>query len=201
MIKTLVFDVGDVLTRFDRLKLCELLFPDDLALAHRVCRVVFESPLWYEGDDGSTDVASLARKMCVGYDEDFTKQAVYAISHYPDVLIRNEPAIAFLKQMKTKGYGIYLLSNYCELFERSIDKLGLLPYLDGYVYSYKEKTIKPEIRIYQILLERYGLDSKECCFIDDRPINLEGAKNAGFGYTFRYSYNDAELAAFVAANS
>ena len=39
--------------------------------------------------------------------------------------------------------------------------------------------IKPDIRIYQHLLEKYQLQAEECLFIDDRPENVEGAKKAG----------------------
>ena len=39
--------------------------------------------------------------------------------------------------------------------------------------------IKPDIRIYQTLLNRYHLKADECLFIDDSLANLEGAKQAG----------------------
>ena len=47
------------------------------------------------------------------------------------------------------------------------------------VLSYKEKVIKPEKEIYEILLERYNLISKECLFIDDVKSFCLGAKKLG----------------------
>ena len=42
-----------------------------------------------------------------------------------------------------------------------------------------EKCVKPEERIYRILLERYSLDAGECVFIDDLQANIDGARAVG----------------------
>jgi 2-haloacid dehalogenase len=39
--------------------------------------------------------------------------------------------------------------------------------------------IKPDIRIYELLLERYGLNSEDLIFIDDRKDNIEAAQSLG----------------------
>ncbi len=39
--------------------------------------------------------------------------------------------------------------------------------------------IKPDIRIYELLLERYGLNYEDLIFIDDRKDNIEAAKTLG----------------------
>ncbi|MFQ7503442.1 MAG: HAD-IA family hydrolase [Alistipes finegoldii] len=54
---------------------------------------------------------------------------------------------------------------------------------DGEVVSCEEGTVKPEPRIYEILLERYGLDPAETLFIDDRAANIAAAEGLGIaGY-------------------
>ena len=46
--------------------------------------------------------------------------------------------------------------------------------------------MKPEPRIYEILLERYGLTPSETLFIDDREMNIEAAAALGIhGFVFR----------------
>ena len=50
---------------------------------------------------------------------------------------------------------------------------------DGVVVSSDVHMIKPDIRICQYLLEKYGLQPQECLFIDDREENVEGARTAG----------------------
>ena len=39
--------------------------------------------------------------------------------------------------------------------------------------------MKPQEKIYRILLERYGLKAEESIFIDDNPANIEGGKAVG----------------------
>ena len=47
--------------------------------------------------------------------------------------------------------------------------------MDGIVVSGREKVIKPDPRIFEILLERYGLSARESVFIDDNQRNVEVA--------------------------
>ena len=46
--------------------------------------------------------------------------------------------------------------------------------------SYREKVIKPEKEIYDLLLSKYHLNAEECVFIDDTPVNVEAAVKHGF---------------------
>ena len=49
--------------------------------------------------------------------------------------------------------------------------------------------------MYELLLRTYDLKAEECVFIDDRPGNIEGAKNAGLhGIVFEsYEKTSREL--------
>ena len=47
------------------------------------------------------------------------------------------------------------------------------------IYSYKEKCIKPEEKIYKTLLTRYNIKPENAIFFDDRPENVEAAKMLG----------------------
>ena len=49
-----------------------------------------------------------------------------------------------------------------------------------------EKCVKPEPRIYGILLDRFGLKADECVFIDDFEVNVQGARDVGMeSFVFR----------------
>lgn len=50
---------------------------------------------------------------------------------------------------------------------------------DGGAYSYQEHTKKPFKDFYEILLERYNLNPKECIFFDDKIHNITTAKELG----------------------
>jgi 2-haloacid dehalogenase len=45
--------------------------------------------------------------------------------------------------------------------------------------SSSEGMIKPDLRIYQVLLERYGLKPGSTLMIDDNPRNIEAARALG----------------------
>ena len=89
--------------------------------------------------------------------------------------------VALLMKLKKLGYGIYGLTNWsAETFPIARSKYPVLHRFDGIVVSGQEKLIKPDPRIFGILLERYGLNAGECIFIDDSPANIETAARLGF---------------------
>ena len=51
--------------------------------------------------------------------------------------------------------------------------------MDGGIFSYEEKVIKPEATIYRLLLERYNLNAEECVFFDDVEKNVLAARETG----------------------
>ena len=91
------------------------------------------------------------------------------------------------------GYHVYILSNYSEnMLDQTKDKLKFLPLMDGVVFSYKIKKMKPDPEIYEYLCDEYWLEPEESVFIDDRPVNIKGAETCGIhGIVFR-SYEQAK---------
>lgn len=96
-------------------------------------------------------------------------------------------------ELKDAGYGLYGLSNWStETFPLAKNKYRIFNLLDGTVMSGEEKIAKPDLRIYQTLLDRYGLKADECVFIDDRPENIAAAQKVGIhGIAFE-SYKQAQ---------
>ena len=45
--------------------------------------------------------------------------------------------------------------------------------------SFRDKVVKPEPEIYQLLIDRYQLIPQECVFLDDTPKNLVAAEAFG----------------------
>ena len=184
MICNIIFDVGNVLTIWDAKALCEGIYPNDPRKAKIAYEKGFTNPLWYIGDNGSTTMMELATRMASDSEEVAILQ--YAFAHFSEHLIPNPQMIEFLKAAHEKGYSCYLLSNYNEYFPSSMEHLGVLPYIDGYVYSHPIRIIKPEIGIFQHLFKKYHLDPKDCLFIDDREPNIDGARKAGIAHLYQY---------------
>ena len=53
-------------------------------------------------------------------------------------------------------------------------------YLKGMVVSGDEKLIKPDPKLYYVLLDRFNINPEETLFIDDSAHNIDTAKLLGF---------------------
>lgn len=94
-----------------------------------------------------------------------------------------------LQTLQSRGKRIYLLSNAQALFTLpELRALGLEQYFDGIVISSCEGIKKPDKRLYQLVLERYGLDPSETVMVgnDDRA-DCWGAANAGLDSMYIYT--------------
>ncbi len=90
-------------------------------------------------------------------------------------------SVELLKRLKGERYGIYGLTNWsAETIPLAYSKYDFFQLFDGIVVSDEEKVIKPDPKIYRILLERYKLTAENTLFIDDNPTNIETAEQLGF---------------------
>ena len=85
-----------------------------------------------------------------------------------------------INDIRSKGYEIYGLTNWSmETFPEARERFGILKMIDRYVVSAEEHLIKPDPRLFQILLDRYQLKAEDCIFIDDNPDNVAAACRMG----------------------
>jgi putative hydrolase of the HAD superfamily len=66
-----------------------------------------------------------------------------------------------------------------ELNQYRINSFGLAECFDVFVSSCYVGLRKPDERIYRLALDLTQHPPDECCFIDDRPVNIEAAAKAG----------------------
>ena len=91
------------------------------------------------------------------------------------------PTEELVRDLKEAGYRLYVLSNMSREFIDYLRRFPVYGLFDGEVVSCEELCVKPEPRIYEILLDRYGLLPSETLFIDDRPANIDTARQLGIG--------------------
>ena len=85
-----------------------------------------------------------------------------------------------LHELKSKGYELYGLTNWSmETFPEARERFGILQMIDRYVVSGAEGLVKPDPWLFQVLLDRYHLNAKDCIFIDDNESNVQAAKVLG----------------------
>lgn len=92
-----------------------------------------------------------------------------------------QPTIDILLSLKEAGYSLYGLSNFsAETFYRVRHKYTFLDWFEDIVISGEARLVKPDPRIYTVLLERIGRKAEECLFIDDSEANVVAAEQLGF---------------------
>ncbi|HEV3224774.1 MAG TPA: HAD-IA family hydrolase [Puia sp.] len=88
--------------------------------------------------------------------------------------------VTVLRNLKEK-YKLYGLTNWsAETFPIVFKRFSFFKLFDGIVISGEEKLIKPDKKIFELILERYHLEAKNSLFIDDNMNNIEAAKEIGF---------------------
>lgn len=114
-------------------------------------------------------------------------------------LYRNERTLAWMKELKSAGYRIGILTNmspeFAPLFRRHFADFIALS--DAMVISGEEKLYKPQREIYDLLRDRIGLPADELLFIDDVAANIRGAESAGW-HTIQFVTNDQVERTFAA---
>ncbi|MBP3853538.1 MAG: HAD family phosphatase [Erysipelotrichaceae bacterium] len=178
MIKDIVFDLGNVIITFEPDKFLDQLLKDPGAKA-AVMDVYFPE-LWDEYDRGDhtiEEMIEIGAKRYPQYEPAFRSMMLEWVNH----LVPLRPSFDLIRELKEKGYRIFLLSNLSEQGYRSLqEEEELLSYLDGGIYSYQYHLKKPDPRIYRILMDTYDIDPKTSLFIDDRIENVETARRLGF---------------------
>ena len=86
-----------------------------------------------------------------------------------------------LRDLKRHGYGVWGLTNWSHetihiAFEK-FPQIGEL--LQDTVVSGIEKMHKPNADIYELALQRFGLEAGHCVFFDDTAKNIVGANEVG----------------------
>ena len=77
-----------------------------------------------------------------------------------------------------KGYKTAFLSNTEEPAMQYFYQFGY-DMFDVLVFSCVEGTSKPERKIYELTVQRLGVEAGQSVFIDDKPEYIKGAKQAG----------------------
>ncbi|MCR4640998.1 MAG: HAD family phosphatase [Lachnospiraceae bacterium] len=192
MIRNIVFDIGMVLADF-RWKEYML---RDLGFAPEVMETFAErlvlDPIWDEFDLGVRPTEEIIAEMKEQLPE-YPKERELFFSRIEDIAASYPYSEAWIRELKERGFAVYLLSNYPRDVFRIHEKkhFAFAALVDGKVVSGFERVSKPDLAIYRILLERYGLRAEECVFLDDRKVNIDTALSLGMQGIVFTSYEDA----------
>ena len=179
MICNIIFDIGNVLTDFRWKEFLQDKGFDD-AMIGRIAKASVMSPVWNELDRGEWDEEKLMAEF-VKLDPEIENELHAAYDNITGMVTKRDYAVPWIKELKSKGYRVYYLSNFShKAYMECRDALDFIPCTDGGILSYRDKVIKPDEKIYKLLLSRFGLRAEESVFLDDTLSNVEAAQRLGF---------------------
>ena len=178
MIRSIIFDMGQVLLRFDR-----ELFLDRLGVSGEdrkmLMREVFLSVEWVMMDRGTLTEETAEPQMRARLPEHLHPAVHELTSRWDEPLIPVPGMYELVAELKEKGYGVYLLSNASLRQHDYWPRLPVSRLFVGKLISADHGLMKPQREIYELFLETFGLKAEECFFIDDSPANIEGGNRCG----------------------
>ena len=91
-----------------------------------------------------------------------------------------EKNVKLAMDLKQKGYSIYVLSNFPgDQYDKYEKHNSFLQIFDDKIISGHVGLAKPDIKIYQLAIDKFHLTPERSLFIDDKIENIEGAKQLG----------------------
>lgn len=95
----------------------------------------------------------------------------------------DEERYTLLERLAKKGHRMFVLSNtntiHLNFVRQAMDPYVLEDYFETTYYSHVLNARKPDLEIYQMVLDKEGLTPSETVFLDDNKENLKGAERAG----------------------
>lgn len=201
MIRNIVFDMGGVLVSYNPMITC-LRLADSPEDAQAICDALFGAPEWEQQLDGGLiseeAMLALAQQRLSTPAQKEAAAAIFA-EYHTDAMATIPGMEDIIQALHSRGFRIYLLSNAGVRIETFWHLLPRLDLFDGLLVSYREKLLKPDPRIYRRLLEKFSLEAEECLFVDDRPINTQGAEAVGLSAYCIADGDVPRLAAYLEA--
>ena len=188
----IVFDIGNVLIRWDMHFLYESFFPSKQAAETFVDEVGLVA--WNLDQDRGRNWAE-ATDMLVGQFPQYETELRAYRSRWHDMVPGVIAGSVLIKErLEEMNVPLYAITNFAaDTFAECQERFPTLKVFKDIVISGEEGLVKPELAIYECLLDRNKLEAENCLFIDDSLKNVEAARTVGMhAHHFQSPYLLAE---------
>jgi 2-haloacid dehalogenase len=177
-IAAVVFDVGNVLIRWDPRNLYRKLFADPAGMERFLAEVCTDE--WnLEQDRGRSWAEAIAERVAL-FPEQAALIRAYSERWHEMVPGEVEGTVSILEALRAAGVPLFAITNFsAEKFTEARQRFAFLGSFRDVVVSAHERLLKPDPAIYRVLLDRNGLEPGSCLFIDDSEKNVRGAEAVG----------------------
>ena len=178
MIKNIIFDYGGVLLDWNPHYLYDPYFGDTEKAEWFLTNICTYE--WNAQHDNGKPIAEGTAEL-IGQHPEWEKEIRMYYDDFMKMMGGQIPGMEdFVKSLKAKGYHVFGLSNWSvETFALVRPVYPILDLMEDMVISGVEKVMKPDHRIFELALERFGIKASETIFIDDNPNNVKAANGLG----------------------
>ncbi len=179
MIRTCLFDMGNVLLHFSHDRMCQQMGQLCGKTGDDLRRLLLDSGVQWEFERGLMSAEEFHRHFqeLVGTMVDFNALIVAA----SDIFELNRPMTGILEALRKQNLRLVLFSNtsiwHYEFIRRRFE---ILDFFDQHVLSYEVNAIKPEPEMYHAGLRAIRCAPQECFYTDDIPRYVESGRKHGF---------------------
>lgn len=174
-----VFDLGGVLLDWDPRHLYRKLFADEADMERFLAEIC--TPAWHLDHDAGEPMLPSCLRLAESHPE--RRDLIMAWAERSEEMIGGvfEDTVDVLAELVADNVPCFTLSNMeAETFPLRLARFEFLRWFDGHVISGLERVTKPDLRIFALLVSRFGLQPAHTLFVDDRQENVDAASRAGF---------------------
>lgn len=175
--KAFLFDIGNVLARFDFAPVAAALTANSATAPADPLGVLLEVKDQLErGDLDETAFVARATDL-LGYRGDTTE----FLALWCDIFTEIGAMTRLVASLDGAGFPLYLLSNTSAPHLRFLKtNLPVFAHFRGGIYSHEARSMKPDDAIFLAAIDRYALVPGETLYIDDLAANIETGRRLGF---------------------
>jgi 2-haloacid dehalogenase len=178
-IDAVIFDLGGVLLDWNPRYLYRKLFDDEEAM-ERFLRDVCTLK-WHEANDRGVPFEVTCAQLAAEYPEH--AEHIWAWGTRTEEMVSGpiDGTVEILRELaQQRSVRLFALTNMeAHTYPVRRERYEFLRWFEGTVVSSEEGVIKPDERIFRVLLERYGLEPASTLMIDDSSRNIEAARAIG----------------------
>jgi 2-haloacid dehalogenase len=177
-IDAVIFDIGGVLLDWNPRYLYRKLIDDEAAMERFLSEVCTME--WHEDNDRGVPFEVTCARLAAEHPQD--AELIWAWGQRTEEMVSGpiEGTVEILSELRDRGVRLYALTNMeAHTYPLRRERFAFLRWFEGTVVSSDEGIVKPDPRIFRLLLERYGLDAASTLLIDDSARNVEAARALG----------------------
>ena len=182
MIKNVVFDLGNVLFKFDSKALIKSF--NKGKYNKKIDDVLFGN--WSIRDKGEITDGQFISLIEKQLNEEEMAISKNILKNWISCLKFDNKVLSMISDLKNHKINIFVLSNIPLDFAKSYKEISELKDVDDALFSSQVNLLKPDIKIFKKAIEKFGINPKDSVYIDDLKSNVIVAKNLGFkGYIYK----------------